>query len=117
MAKRKRKKLISLRFDPLVVEVLHEASLGSGDILLGGDQELAKQMNRSDWIYAALASMMSTALRKVISTKQVDRYTGTDEIFRLFIMYSRARRGVPDYGFTNEDEETRFIYGPLKIKE
>jgi len=55
--------MISLRLEPLVIEALNEASLGSGDILLGGDQEsqeLAKQMNRTDWICAALATMMST---------------------------------------------------------
>jgi len=112
--------MISLRLEPLVIEALNEASLGSGDILLGSDQEsqeLAKQMNRNDWMCAALATMMSAALRRVINTKQVDRYTGTDEILRLFIMYSRARRGVPGYGFSNKDKETRFVYGPLIIKE
>ncbi len=104
----------------MVIETLDEASLGSGDILLGGDQEsqeLAKQMSRTNWICAALATMMSAALRRVINTKQVDKYAGTDEIFRLFIMYSRARRGVPGYGFSNKDKETRFVYGPLIIKE
>jgi len=112
--------MISLRLEPLVIETLDEASLGSGDILLGGDQEsqeLAKQMSRADWICAALATMLSAALRKVISTRQVDKYAGTDEIFKLFMMYSRAKRGVTGYGFSNKDKETRFVYGPLIIKE
>lgn len=115
MAKRKPKQIFSVRLEPLILEALTEASLGAGEILVGDSQEAkeaVREMTRTDWICIALHRLVLPALLTVINEKQVYGYAGTDEIFRLFTMYSRASRGIEGYGFTTEDKKTRFVYGP-----
>lgn len=112
MATRKKaKKLVSARFDERMIEALDELSLGSGEIIID-DLELAKKTTRTAWVEICVNLVLSMALRNEISGKQVKGYASSPELFRLFTMYSRARRGVEGYGFTTKDKDTRFVYGP-----
>lgn len=113
------KEVICFRADPLVNICLEELCKNP-DIVFGEDRTagidtvdlVAEKYTKGDYIHTIFALYIWRHLMGAISEKQVEGYRYTPELFRLFIMYIRAKRGDEGYGFTTDDKETRFVYGP-----
>lgn len=120
MAKKKRKKPLSMkkkskksftfRADPNLLEVLEEFAF-SGDLIMGPKYDY-KTATKTEWLHIGIHNLVWSVLGLEISEKQLEGYDGTPQICNLYIMFSRARRGVKGYGFTTKNKATRFVYGP-----
>ncbi len=71
-----------------------------------------ERKGKAKWLESSLASMLKMALSREISPLQIGACETHDEVFRLYVMWSRAICEGEGYGFTTDDCATRHVYGP-----
>ena len=61
-------------------------------------------------VVSYIEMIMKQAIKGNISQRQIDTYS--KDTSSLFVMYSKACRGVEGFGFTTKQKKTRFVYAP-----
>ena len=106
---RKKTKNIGFRCSDTLFDVFDELKLTGG----GMRPKDFSSLSKIDWINLALSQMFSRFLsRNNICDKQVNSCESVDDVYKLFLQWSRADRGIEGYGFSAKDRKTRFVYGP-----
>lgn len=112
MAKKKPKRAFTFRCSEIQLDALNELLISGGIIRPKDFHDLTK----TDWLNLGLSALLRRYLKREISENQVDSIDSVDEVYRLFVMWSRAERGIKGYGFSTKSKKTRFVFGPSKEK-
>jgi hypothetical protein len=67
---------------------------------------------RTDLIKEVLARDLVEHMSGDIAQSQLDFCKDPEDIFRLWVMYARAKQGIKGYGFTTEMPQIRYVYSP-----
>lgn len=110
--KKKPRKVVSFRMTESELSVI--AELKNTGHVLGLTAAECKKCTITDWVMLCFVAALLTVLVTELSPKQVHSYT---DIAELFVLWSKATRGVKGYGFTTKNKKTRFAYGPSEKSE
>lgn len=72
----------------------------------------SKPNSRVKWFEFSLAWLLAAALRREISPEQVDWCLSPADVFRLWVMFVKAKRGEEDYKFSSDNLKERVVVAP-----
>lgn len=112
------KKITAFKFSQAMRDALDE--------LVHPDRLLRLANSRTGWLEVSLSWFIKDLLKGKISQRQLDVCQTPDDIFELFVMYSRAKRGEAGYRLVkgksithhekDEDEKMKqFREKPLEV--